>query len=656
MPMSRHPLWHGCVLAAVAGLLAMSALAADPGWQQQLDQDGLRVTLSLQPLDATGLRAGAPARLRATVTGSDDGAPVRTLPGIWLDGLQSADGAADDAAACQRRVARYARGTGINPQSLVDLNGYDVLALNADASISVLDPRVQFAGKTSLRATLALPGPGFDWAASPDERWLWVSVPSANALALADLDALRTLPAIALPGPPGRVRVEPGGARAWAGVAHAAAGGSGSGSGSGNGSAVAAVASVGAGSPGAAGAAGGIAVVDAAAPHRLQWLPLARGHVEMAFDPSGWVAVTQREAAEVVFIDPTTLQVVRRSPLPATGGQGPMPLNVVFDAVARRFVVAEARAGVLHAFDHRGQPQGTLALAPGIGPMTLSPDGRWLLVANPARHQVEVVDLASLRHAHRIPVSGRPYDIGATPGYAYVRALDSEAVSLIAWPSLAETPRVQAIAMGERAPGRTPQLPLAAPQAAMLDGSGGFIASPGDNAIYFYMEGMNAPAGSVSARGHELRAVRIARRGLRETTPGVYETQFTLPAATQLMLAVATESPRTRQCTPLALAAESAASAPAWQLAWEQLPVRQGVLALRIEGTPDDALPAAVPLRLFQPGAAGLQVLARAQGQGRYRAELPALAAGRLYVHPSPPPGSRAQWGYTSFIRTAGAP
>lgn len=620
-------------LAARALVLTCAALVGVPAgadvttrWQHLLEQDGLRVALTLEALDGAGLRAGAPARLRATVTGSDDGAPVRTLPGVWLDALQTAAGAADDRTDCQRRVARYARGTGLNPQALADLNGYDVLALNADASISVLDPRVQFAGKTSLRASIALPGPGFDWAATPDDRLLWVSVPSAHAVALADLDTLRAIP-VALPGAPGRVKVEPGGARVWVGVAQAREG-----------------------------APGGIAVVEAAAPQRMQWLALARGHAEVAFDPAGWVAVTQRDAAEVVFVDPTTLQVARRAALPAVNGQPALPLNVVFDAAARRFVVAEARAGVLYAFDHRGEPQGQIALAPGIGPMTLSPDGRWLLLANPARHQVEVVDLAGWRHAHRIPVSGRPFDIGMTPGYAYVRALDTEAISLIALPSLAGTPRVQPIAMGERAPGRTPQLPLAPQLAAMMDGSGSFVASPGDNAIYFYMEGMNAPAGSVSARGHELRAVRVARRGLRETAPGVYEAQFTLPTAAQMVLAVATESPRTRQCTALRLQAAEVAAAPGWQLVWEQLPVDHGALALRIEGTLDDALPAVVPLRLFQPGATGLQVLARAQGQGRYRAELPALAAGLWYVHPSPPPGADAHWGFTSFIRTGGLP
>ncbi|MGC3986227.1 MAG: hypothetical protein QM777_16765 [Pseudorhodoferax sp.] len=611
-------------MPAAGWFLALALLAAgaqaEP-LQRVLEQDGLRIALHLAPTTPAGLQAGAPALLRATVTGSLDGAPVRTLPGVWLDALDG--GAAPDAADCQRRVARYARGTGINPQALTDLNGYDVLALNADASVSVLDPRTQFAGRTSLRATLSLPGPGFDWAAAPDDRLLWVGVPAARALALADLEALRTTATIALPGAPGRVKAEPGGARAWAGVAQAADGGP-----------------------------GGIAVVDAAAPHRLHWLALARGHAEMAFDPAGWVAVTQREAAEVVFVDPTTLQVARRAPLPP----GAVPLNVVFDAAARRFVVAEARGGALHAFDHRGQPLATLPLAAGIGPMALSPDGRWLLVANPALHQVEVVDLPAFRHAHRIPVSGRPYDIGMTPGYAYVRALDTEAVSLIALPSLSATPRVQAIVMGERAPARTPQLPLATPLAAMMDGSGSFVASPGDNAIYFYMEGMNAPAGSVSARGHELRAVRVARRGLRETAPGVYEAQFTLPAATQLMLAVATEAPRTRQCTPLALQAAPASAEPGWRLAWEQLPVAQARLALRIEGTPAAALPPAVALRLFQPGATGLQVLARQQAGGRYEAELPPLASGLWYVHPSAPAGSGARWAYTSFIRQKAAP
>ncbi len=617
----------GCWRRRCAGA-ARAAAAADVSgarWERQLEQDGVTATVSIEPLTADGLQGGAPARVRVTLSSTADGSALpRLLPGVWFDAQERAGAEGGDAAACQRRVARYARGSGINPQALVDLNGYDVLALNADASISVLDPRTQFAGKTSLRATLPLPGPGFDWAATADDRLLWVTVPGSRAVVLADLAALRSLQTITLPGRPGRVRVEPGGARAWVGVLAA------------EGEAQ----------------RGGVAVVEASAPYRQQWLPLSgRGHVEMAFDPAGWVALTQRDAGEVVFVDPTTLQVAHRERLDAAGA---MPLSVVFDAAARRFVVAEARGGALWVFDHRGRLQDRLNLAPGIGPMAVSPDGRWLLVANPAAHQVDVIDLPAWRHAHRVPVSGRPFDIGMTGAYAYVRALDSEAVSLIALASLAAAPRVQPIAMGERAPGLTPQLPLASQLVPMPDGTGSFVASPGDNAVYFYRGGLNAAAGSVSARGHEVRAVRVARRGLREVAPGVHEMQVELPDTPHMVVALATESPRTRQCTALALKPAPTAAGEGWQLAWEQFPVQHGrPLSVRVHGVAVESLPAALHLRLFQPGAAALQLVAHADGGGRYSAEVPELADGLWYVHPQTPAGARTPWGYVSFMRGA---
>lgn len=617
----------------VSGLLALSLWCTGAGaadvlggvWERQIEQDGVRAQLHLQSADGGALRPGAEARLRVSLNSVADGSPIRrALPGVWIDGgdpkaTPAAQG--EPADRCRQRIDRYVRASGLNPQALTDLNGYDVLALNADASISVLDPRTQLAGKTSLRATLSLPGPGFDWASTPDDTRLFVSVPSRSQLAVADLMAMRTTAQVDLPGPPGRVRVHPNGTQVWAGVA-----------------------------TGADGGPGGLAVVPVAPPHRPTWLPLGRGHLDMAFDPAGWVAVTQRDTGRVLFIDPTTAQVVRSAELPA----GALPLAVVFDATARRFLVSEARSGRLLAFDHRGQPQPDLALSVGIGPLTISPDGRWLFAANPAAHAVHVVDLPVWREAHRLAVSGRPFDVAMTSGYAYIRALDTESISLVALASLGETPRLQSIGMGERPPGRTANLPIASQLVAMPDGAGSFVASPGDNAVYFYMEGMNAAAGSVSARGHEVRAVRVARRGLREVSPGVFEQQFNLPEVQHLMLAVATDAPRTRHCLALSLSEPLHSADLAWQLAWEALPDRSAQLVLRLSGVDAQRQPASLQLKLFQPGQGGWDVQALQAGPGRYVAEVPALAPGLWYVHPVPPRGSGARWPYVSFLRKGG--
>lgn len=566
------------------------------------------------------LRAGGTARLTLRLTTSHDGAALaRVLPAVWIDAAGRDDVANEN---CVRRIARYARASALSPQALVDVNGYDVLVMNADASVSAIDPRTQLAGRTSLRASIPLPGPGFDWVASNDDARLFVSVPSAAALATADLATMKAGATIALAGPPGRVRMSPDGGRVWVGVP--------------------------AGKD--ADAAGGIAVVDAGPPHAQRWLPLARGHVDFAFDPAGWVAVTQRGQPRMTFIDPTVLEVVHQETLPPDS----QPLAVVFDAAQRRFIVADAKLGRLRAFGARGRPAGEMALQPGIGPMTLSPDGRWLFVANPATHAVDVIDLPAWRHAHRLPVSGRPYEIAMTAEYAYLRALDSEAVHLVALASLAAAPRVQRIAVGERAPGRVAGLPIAAAMVPMPAG-GSFIVSPADNSVYFYMEGMNAPAGSVSARGSEARAVRVARRGLRETAPGRYASDVVLPAHERLVLAVATEAPRTRQCVALDGVLAAAQKAPdAVALQWEALPGAGGDsrIRVRIAGLDAGALPPALHLRLLTPGGgAATEVRAEGDGQGRYSAPVPRLAAGLWYVHAPTLPGDAAGTApYASFV------
>ena len=620
-------LWNRTRRGSAAGVVALLSLlgstpswsGGEASWQQTVEQGGVTARIVLERDGGAPLQAGEKALLRVSLKTSHDGKPLpRVLPGLWLDAANTQEGE-EDAQTCQSRINRYVRANSLNPQALADFNGYDVLALNADPSISVLDPRTQFAGKTSLRAVIELPGPGFDWVASADDTQLFVSVPSRAAVAVANLLNFKTTARVGLPGPPGRLRLHPGEAQVWAGVSEDSRTGS----------------------------VGGVAVIDVKSPHRMHWLPLARGHVEFAFDPAGWAAVTQRASDVLTFVDPTTLQTARVVKLP----KGAMPLGVVFDAVGRRFVLSDARSGQLLAFDHRGESLGAIELKPGIGPLALSEDGRWLLVANPGMHQVSVVDLAGWRLAHQLPLSGRPFDLGFTSGYAYVRALDTEAVTLVALDSLVSTPRLQHIAMGERPPGRTPDLPLASQLVPMPGGGGSFVASPGDNAVYYYMEGMNAAAGSVSARGHEVRAVRVVRRGLREVAPGEFELMVTLPAAPKLLLAMATENPRTTHCLPLRLQATAEPAAPAWQLSWDALPSDANDLVLRLSGVPENAQPSVMRVKLFQPGRGAWEVEARPEGNGRYKVRLPALAAGLWYAHPQPPRGSPAQWSFVSFVR-----
>ncbi|GIX23914.1 MAG: hypothetical protein KatS3mg122_1145 [Caldimonas sp.] len=616
-------------VAAVVGLVggAMTLGRAQTEahrWAQDVERAGLRLGLELQALDGAALRPGGTARLRIRVRSQADGQALpRILPGVWIDTAEPRDGKAEaehptEEAACAQRIRRYVRASGLNPQAVIDFNGYDVLALNTDASISVLDPRTVFAGKTSLKASLPLPGPGVDWAADAQDSRLFVSIPNPPSVAVADLLTLQPEPGVSLPGPPGRVRLQPDGQRVWVGVARASNQGP-----------------------------GGVALIDTQPPRTMRWLPLGYGAVDWAFDPAGWVAVVQADAAQVVFVDPTADRIARREALPAQAA----PVSVVFDAVGRRFWVADTHHGLLRSYDHRGQPLSAVPVGAGIGAQAISPDGRWLMVANPTTDEVTVLDLSAARLAHRIRVPGRPVEIAFTPSHAYVRTLESASLTLIGLAALETRPRVQTVPLGEHPASRRPERPLASALAIMADGAGVFAASPADNAIFAYMEGMNAPSGSVSAKGHELLAVRLVRRGLREVDTGVFEQQFVVPAhLTEMWLAVAIERPRTQYCVRVPL---GPAQRPPlrWQLVWQSLPERDDRLVVQLHGVPEDQLPPRLWLRLFQPGQPALTVPAQASAPGQYQAALPQLWPGLWYVHALPPPQAPTRWPYVSFQR-----
>jgi DNA-binding beta-propeller fold protein YncE len=632
------------VLVASATVWAMPLHAAEAlaagVIRMDVQAEGLRLQVELRGVGAAAEPVqGGKAWLRVEVRSSADGAPLQGIEPLgWLD---RHEGAALPEAACSRRIGSYAS-NGLTDRAWRDLTGYHVLVLNAEeGGISVLDPRTSFAGKTSLKATVPLPAAGLDWDLSARHDRLYVSVPQTRQLAVADLSTLGPPQLVALPGSPARVRLHPGGEQVWVGVPRLHTPRTNTGVHPGD---------------------GGVSVLATRNPSQSRWLATGDGHKEFAFDPDGLVAVTNRDSGSVVFVDPQSLSIERRVAVEGT------PIAVVFAPREARFVVAEARRGALLRFDAKGREIGVpLLLTPGLGPMSLSPDGRWLLVLNPPAGRVHAVDLQRWAQAVEIGMPGRPFQLTWTREYAYVRSLDREDVHMIHWPSLGESgqARVQRFVAGEKPPGATPDLPLASQMSALPDGTGVFVASPSDAAVYTYVQGMNAPMSSATPRGHPLRAVLAARQGLLAVAPGVYEAEVQLPRSGQALLALATDRPRTRHCLPVELAAgDATGSAPrplARRLSWNIAAGRVGD-ATRIEAeiagvTVGDA-PEELQFWVFQPGSTKRAVVARRSheplgmdgaverpaGTGTslsrvvYRAVTRFDSAGAYYVHVHAPP------------------
>lgn len=609
-------LW--ALLLVSAGGPSAQAAGATP--LATVERDGVRLRVWLQPgAGQAQLQSQKAATLRVAVSSTLDDAPLPGLqPGAWVDRL---DGAAPDGAACARRVGGYLS-RGLTERPWRDLTGYHVLLLNGDASISVLDPRTNFAGKSSLRTVVPLPGNGFDWDLSPAHDRLFVSVPATQQVVVVDMATLDQPLLLKAPGSPGRVRLHPAGGQVWVGVPQPAPRRSNTGV-----------------QPGE----GGVWLLDANDPTRHAWVATGNGHHEFAFDPDGLTLVTNRDAGTVSFVDGTLALERRRA---NTGG---VPIAAAFDTRARQFIVAEAREGALLRFDHTGRAIDRLSLSPGLGPMAVSPDGRWLLVLNPAGHRVHVVDLLAWRQAHDIAVGGRPFQLEFSSAFAYVRALDREDVTMVQLASLAGTPLVQRFTAGEKRPADAPELPLASQMSVLPDDTGVFVLSPQDGTLYTYMQGMNAPMGGISPRGHPLRAVRVARQGLLPVGRGIYEARVTMPHAPAVMLALATDRPSTRHCLRVALAPNDAehVARPTTRIEWQVSGDAQSgrSVGLTLDGDAALAWPPSLKVWVFQPGGArvallaertGLQALDAATGRAVYAARVADLPPGAYYAHVSP--------------------
>ena len=150
---------------------------------------GTAVEMTVWPVDSSPdrpsgiLRAGDDVTVRLKVSDAVTGAPISAAkPAAWFV-TREENGKLDPASQAQK-IGALIQGSPLVPAEL-DLNQFYVLALNDDATITVVDPRFGFGG-TKLLALISLPGNGADWVVSPDGYRLFVSIPSANQVAIID--------------------------------------------------------------------------------------------------------------------------------------------------------------------------------------------------------------------------------------------------------------------------------------------------------------------------------------------------------------------------------------------------------------------------------------------------------------------------------------
>src|SRR5262245_30815840 len=159
------------VLVLLIGAAAAPAAEPELGFRQRFEADGLLLEATVTRIahaDAgePALRAGEPVKVRFALSDLTGKPLTGAFPNGWMV-LRPPDIAGVNADARCRVAVRRLQGSSLWNRAEVDLNSYAVLALNDDATISVLDPFGGFGG-TRLLALVALDGIGEDWVELPE--------------------------------------------------------------------------------------------------------------------------------------------------------------------------------------------------------------------------------------------------------------------------------------------------------------------------------------------------------------------------------------------------------------------------------------------------------------------------------------------------------
>lgn len=500
-------------------------------WRDSTNISGVKVDFRIVPSlkDVTVKRGSVPVSL-SQLSESDPvedeqaimqfrftdpaGTPLTGLNvAAWMDEMVNSKPA--DEAACHTKIQSFLQMQfAARPQ--VDLNTYYVLALTKEPSILVIDPRVGFSS-SRLFTAVDLPAPGEDWALTGDHDHLFVSMPSINRVAVVDTLTFRVQRIIDAGASPHRVLIQPDGKYLWVG------------------------------NDAAAGADGGVTIVDANTYKTVAHIPTGNGHHELAFDEARHIYVTNQDSG--------TVSIVSTEKLARTGdvNVGRTPVSLAYSSQSKSVYVSSQAEGRITAISAEDQKvTGTIAGTPGINAVRITPDGRWGFVANAVENTVLMFDVSSNKVKQLYHVGRTPDQLTFTAAYVYVRTRGSDNVTLIPLSDAGKNDATAHFVAGQSAPGDG-SITLADTIAPALDNSSAFITNAADRRIYFYQEGMAAPMFSIEGYGKTPKSAMVLDRSIHETSPGIYSIGVKLPKAASYDVPVFVDSPSISHCFKVAV-------------------------------------------------------------------------------------------------------
>ncbi len=579
---------------------------------------GLAVDFSYEPADPkkNGGRVleGEFVDLRFRVTEEVRGTPVRSLrPGAWLDISLPYDTRTErmERPDCRKKVALYLQGiVGIRP--MLDLNGYYIVLMNREPNLYVIDPFVGIAGRTNVLTTVPLPEPGTDWAKSADEKRLYVTLAKAGKVAVVDTEGFKLLSTVDAGENPVRVAIQPDGGLLWAGND----------------------------APG--GKEGGVTAVDPATLKKVAFVPTGKGHHELVFSAdSRHLFVTNRADGTVTVIDTQNREKAGQLKVGGT------PISLGYSSLSQSLYVADGQTGSVFVVDGRKhEVVARIEAKPGLGPMRVTPDGRWVLVLNSRENAVHVFDASTNRLAHTVAVGEEPYQMTLTRGFAHIRCLGTERVYMVNLDLLGrdEPPPVQSYEAGPEPPRDAPDLGIAGAIATVSGESEVLVVNPVNNTVYFYVDGMNFPSANYLSYQRHPRGVETINRSLRETEPGVYTARARVPVAGDYDVALFMDEPAFVHCFTVTAEVNPEMRKP--EVAYEveyllkeaKVPAGEKLdfrfrLKNALTGWPVTGLADAKVMYFLAPGRHRVEVPAREVGEGIYESMLDPRVPGAYYVY-----------------------
>jgi YVTN family beta-propeller protein len=507
--------------AQTAGATGPSPASQIPGgkrpFAKRFVREGVAIDLRVDYPDpkqrqSDEFREGDNVSVSLAISDAATGAALAGLnPAAWLTLVRK--GEATHSKGCAERVQTLIGG-GLLARAELDLNVYHVLALNADPTITVVDPLFGHGG-TKLLALIQLKSPGEDWVITSDQERLLVSMPEANQVAVIDTSSWSVAANIDVGTGPARVALQPDEAYLWVSCG--------------------------------TDAQSGVAVVSLRELKMIARFPTGKGRHEIAFsDDSRFAFVTNHDDGTVSVIDVRKLARIKDIPI------GAKPESIAFSKLAQAVYVSSSDAGTVTVISSTKQRViARMKADPGLGQIKFAPGDRLGFVVNTARNTVSIFDAALNRIIQKGDVEKGPDQLAFTSKLAYVRHRDSEIVFMIPLNEVgAEGRSVPVVDFpgGQNPFGKISRPSLADSIIPSAEDNAVLVANPADKTIYYYQEGMAAPMGNFSNYGREPRAVRIVDRSLRERKPGVYLSTARLPQAGPYKIVMFINSPRVVEC------------------------------------------------------------------------------------------------------------